>query len=191
MFSRQGVLSPLNRQREAKPSKNAQATTRQQKRESRTAGRAKKGRGSLTFLATGHLVVSCNSSPAHGSIVMQDFAKWEVITLSRKLAVCVYKLMPHFPADERFGLCQQLRRASVSVGNNLAEGAGRNSRKDKAHFLTQAIGSASEVEYLLLISEDLEFITSEVRLPLSRMARNLKFKIHNLRRSILSSDEWQ
>jgi len=120
---------------------------------------------------------------------MQDFSKWEVITLSRELAVCVYKLMPYFPPDERFALCQQLRRACVSVGNNIAEGAGRSSQKDKAHFLTQAIGSASEVEFLLLISEDLEFISTAVREPVSRKARNLKFKIHNLRRSILSANE--
>ncbi len=120
---------------------------------------------------------------------MQDFRKWEVVTLSRKLTVDVYRLMPYFPIDERFALCQQLRRASVSVGNNLAEGSGRLSKKDKAHFLTQAIGSASEVEFLLQISEDLCFIPESVSTPLVKEIRNLKFKIHRLRQAILHAQD--
>ena len=64
----------------------------------------------------------------------------------------VYKTTEHFPKEERFGLTSQIRRASVSVAANIAEGAARKSIKEFSHFLSNAQGSASEVETELLIS---------------------------------------
>ncbi|MFV8379539.1 four helix bundle protein [Flavobacterium sp. LB3R33] len=66
-----------------------------------------------------------------------------------------------FPNDEKFGLTNQLRRASVSIPSNIAEGSSRQSNKDFARFLEIAIGSAYEVETQILISSDLGFITPE------------------------------
>ena len=63
----------------------------------------------------------------------------------------IYKTTEHFPKEERFGLTSQIRRASVSVAANIAEGAVRKSLKEFSHFLSNAEGSASEVETELLI----------------------------------------
>jgi len=66
-----------------------------------------------------------------------------------------------FPKDELFGLTSQIRRAVSSIPTNIAEGCGRETNKDFAHFLQIAIGSAMETEYQLLLAHDLEYINKE------------------------------
>jgi four helix bundle protein len=78
-----------------------------------------------------------------------------------------------FPNDEKFGLTNQLRRASVSIPSNIAEGSSRQSNKDFARFLEIAIGSAYEVETQILISSDLGFITPEDLKELSDMLNEI------------------
>jgi len=117
---------------------------------------------------------------------MRNYQKWEITLLARRMAVDVYQRLQHFPPDERFALCQQLRRASTSVGANIAEGGGRETAKDIARFLSQAIGSACEVEFLLLLSQDLGYISDELRAPLSKQLETLKHKIYRLRQKILT-----
>ena len=73
----------------------------------------------------------------------------------------IYNVTASFPSEEKFGITNQLRRASVSIPSNIAEGSSRNSNKDFARFLEIAIGSAYEVETQLLISSDLGFINEE------------------------------
>ncbi len=72
--------------------------------------------------------------------------------------VSVYKATDSFPRDERFGLTSQLRRAAVSVAANIAEGAGRNSSREFAYFLSNAQGSASELATELLIAHRLLYL---------------------------------
>jgi four helix bundle protein len=72
----------------------------------------------------------------------------------------IYKMTETFPADERFGLTSQIRRASVSIPANIAEGAGRESDKDYLRFLSIAQGSTSEVETELLIANRLGFLST-------------------------------
>lgn len=90
-----------------------------------------------------------------------SFEKLEVWKESMALVNLIYKLTDAFPAEEKFGLSSQLRRASVSIASNLAEGTSRKTKKDKAHFTTISFSSTMEVLNQLIISKDLEFITED------------------------------
>ena len=88
----------------------------------------------------------------------RDPYKLEAFQLADSLVVELYRASARFPAAERFGLQAQLRRAAVSVAANLAEGCARRSQRDYLHFVGIAIGSASEVRYLVQLSARLGFI---------------------------------
>ena len=92
---------------------------------------------------------------------MRDFHKLGIWQRSHQLTLDIYKVSKSFPKDELFGLTSQIRRAASSIPTNIAEGCGRASNKDYAHFLQIAIGSASEVEYELLLAHDVEYINDE------------------------------
>jgi four helix bundle protein len=77
---------------------------------------------------------------------------------AHELTIEIYKITKDFPKEERYGLSSQIQRASSSVGSNIAEGSVRSSEKDFKKFLHQALGSAKEVEYQLLIAKDLDYI---------------------------------
>jgi four helix bundle protein len=77
---------------------------------------------------------------------------------ARELARDLYRETATFPRDETFGLVQQMRRAAISILSNIAEGQGRYSRRDCAHFLTIARGSAMELEAQIVMSHDLHYI---------------------------------
>jgi four helix bundle protein len=81
----------------------------------------------------------------------------------------VYRLTGTFPEDERYGLVSQLRRASVSSSSNVAEGYGRNSRKDFVRFLWIALASLAEVDSLLSISQRLGLLTVEETRPVEQL----------------------
>ena len=74
-----------------------------------------------------------------------------------------YKLLKKFPAEERYAMCDQLRRSSVSITSNIAEGVNRFSIKDKSHFIEIAYGSLMEVSSQMEIAEELGYITSDDR----------------------------
>ena len=89
---------------------------------------------------------------------MRDFHKLIIWQRSHQLALKIYSISKLFPKDELFGLTSQIRRAVSSIPTNIAEGCGRASNKDFAHFLQIAIGSAAEVEYEFLLAHDLNYI---------------------------------
>ena len=89
---------------------------------------------------------------------MQDFRKLDVWQRAHELTLAIYRATRRFPAEERYGLTGQLRRSSVSVAANIAEGCGRQSNADLTRFLHIAMGSASELECELLIADDLGFL---------------------------------
>jgi four helix bundle protein len=89
---------------------------------------------------------------------MQDFRKLSVWEKSHLLTVAVYNITGDFPNKEMFGLTSQIRRASVSISANIAEGCGRGGKAEFTRFLTIAFGSASEVEYHLLLAKDLSYL---------------------------------
>ena len=74
-----------------------------------------------------------------------------------------YKLLKKFPLEERYAMCDQLRRASISVTSNIAEGVNRFSVKDKAHFIEIAYGSLMEVSSQFEVAEELGYITTADR----------------------------
>src|ERR1700745_93446 len=90
---------------------------------------------------------------------MQHFTNLVVWQRSHALVLDLYRLSAAFPAEERFGLISQLRRAAASVPTNIAEGAKRKSQRDYAPFLNLAEASLAEVESLILLSRDLDYLT--------------------------------
>jgi len=93
---------------------------------------------------------------------MKGFRNLHVWTKSHQLTLDIYKATQQFPKEELFGLVSQLRRASTSIPTNIAEGSGRKSEKEFIQFLSIALGSANEVDYLIELSKDLGFISQEI-----------------------------
>ena len=92
---------------------------------------------------------------------MHRFKQLEIWKRSRIFCASIYSITVHFPDSEKFGLTNQLRRASVSIPSNIAEGSSRKSNKDFARFLEIALGSCYEIETQLLIAFDLKFISQK------------------------------
>lgn len=90
-----------------------------------------------------------------------SFEKLTVWQEAKKLVVEVYHLLDSFPKFEKYALCDQIRRAIVSVPSNIAEGSGRKSLKEQIHFLEIAYGSLMETYNQLLIAFDLAYISKE------------------------------
>ena len=111
---------------------------------------------------------------------MRDYKKYDIWKLSHLLTLEVYKITESFPKEEIFGLTSQIRRASSSIGINIVEGCGRGSDEDFKRFLRNASGSAFEVEYILLLSKDLNYISEEKFIELTPKSEELKIKISKL-----------
>ncbi len=92
---------------------------------------------------------------------MANFKKLEVWAKAHELTLRLYKATAVFPRTEMFGLTSQIRRASASIGANLAEGSARHRDTEFGRFLLIAIGSASELEYHLLLARDLDYMSME------------------------------
>lgn len=93
--------------------------------------------------------------------IVYSFEKLKVWQEAKKLVVDVYRLLDSFPKFEKYALCDQIRRAIVSVPSNIAEGSGRRSLKEQVHFLEIAYGSLMETYNQLLIAIELTYITEE------------------------------
>jgi four helix bundle protein len=101
----------------------------------------------------------------------RDIKAWQK---GHELALQAYRFTASFPDSERYGLTSQIRRAAISVPANIAEGCGRNSEADFARFLHIAMGSASELEYLLLVSRDLGFVAANTHNDFERNVVEVK-----------------
>jgi four helix bundle protein len=88
---------------------------------------------------------------------MQNTKNLVVVEHARLLALGVYRLTAEFPAEERFGLAQQMRRAAVSIGSNIAEGCGRRGNRELLNHLYIAFASSSELAFQLQLAFDLDF----------------------------------
>lgn len=111
---------------------------------------------------------------------MKRFANLIVYQKSKELVVLVYKILELFPETERFALCSQMRRAAISVPSNIAEGMGRLSDKDQAHFLNIAYGSLMELYAQLDISRDLKYIDDTMFYQLEEQIENISKMIQSM-----------
>ena len=92
---------------------------------------------------------------------MTTFRNLNVYIKSKELVKQIYELLKKFPREEQFALCDQLRRAVISIPSNIAEGLGRVSTKEQIHFLEIAYGSLREVDCQLDIAKDLAYISDD------------------------------
>jgi len=105
---------------------------------------------------------------------VQNFKSLKVWEKSHELTLAVYKATANFPKDELYGLTSQIRRACASVPANIAEGCGRTGKAELARFLQVAMGSASELEYHLLLAHDLGLLRDGEYKLLENQAVELK-----------------
>jgi four helix bundle protein len=105
---------------------------------------------------------------------MQDFKKLTVWKKSHLLTVDIYEVTTAFPKSEIYGLTSQIRRACVSIPANIAEGCCRGTDAEFSRFLTMALGSASELEYHLLLAFELRFFSNDVYQNLNNQVNEIK-----------------
>ncbi len=111
------------------------------------------------------------------------FEKLDVWQKSRDFTVKIYEATSEFPSTEKFGLVTQMRRASVSVSSNLAEGSSRTSNKDQARFYIMAYSSAVEILNQLIISKDLDFLSEEAYKELRSEIEHVTSMINRLHKA--------
>ena len=116
-----------------------------------------------------------------------SFEKLNVWIDSKELIKIIYTITKDFPSEEKFGLTNQLRRASVSIASNLAEGTSRNTSKDKAHFTTLYFSSLMEVLNQVIIAKELELIKEHDYNTIITDIEKISNKLNALRKSQLNS----
>lgn len=94
--------------------------------------------------------------------MVRNFKNLRIWHRSRAFVKTIYQLTKGFPKEELFGLTSQIKRATVSVPSNIAEGCGKGTEKDLNRFLDNAVGSSCEIETQLYLAYDLEFINQKV-----------------------------
>jgi four helix bundle protein len=92
---------------------------------------------------------------------MHNYRQLKVWEKAIDMVVDIYKITAEFPKEEKYGLISQMRRSTVSIASNIAEGAGRNSEKDFCHFLAMAHGSSYELETQIIVSQKLNLMAKE------------------------------
>lgn len=113
------------------------------------------------------------------------YRKLVVYQHSRRYVKTLYLLMKKFPSEEKYALCNQIRRAAVSITSNIAEGMGRVSEKDKLHFIEFAFGSLYETMSQIEIAFDLEYITQEEYNDVENQVTQIARMLSGLRKTYL------
>lgn len=93
---------------------------------------------------------------------MKDFRTLKVWEKAHALTLAIYKVTEKFPKQEMYALTSQIQRAAVSVPTNIAEGCGKDSDAELKRYFVIAMGSSSELEYLLLLARDLNYLPEEI-----------------------------
>jgi four helix bundle protein len=111
---------------------------------------------------------------------MRDYKKYTIWQEGHQLTLSLYKLTYKFPKEELYGVTSQIRRAVSSIPTNIAEGCGRDSDLDFRRFLVIALGSATEAEYLLLLSFELNYIDESEYTEMNTKIVALRKQLRNL-----------
>jgi len=119
-------------------------------------------------------------------IPVRAFRNLLVWQKAHALTLALYKVTRDFPRDERYGLIAQVRRAASSVPANLAEGCGRRTAADFRRFVQIAIGSASELEYHLVLAADLGFLTADQHADLDGCTTEVKRMLTGLSKKLMA-----
>jgi len=115
---------------------------------------------------------------------INNFKNLEVYRLANKLTLDIYELTADFPAEEKFSLVDQLKRAASSIGANIAEGFGRYHTKEYIKFLYVSRGSLMEVLHFLTLARDLQYIKMETLNKFENEIKDLGVRINNLIRAL-------
>lgn len=115
---------------------------------------------------------------------IKSFRDLNIWKEAHRLVLEIYKITNNFPKEEIYGLTPQLRRASVSIPSNIAEGMGRNTTKELLSFLYNARGSLSEVLYQLLLAKDLKYIEESVYKSIEERYNGLGMGINTFIKSL-------
>lgn len=118
----------------------------------------------------------------------QKYRSLKAYQESKELVKHVYLLLKKFPQDERYALCDQLRRAVISIPSNIAEGMGRYSTKEQVHFLEIAFGSLMEVSAQMDVACDLSYITSDELKTIDGKVENVASLLSGLRSKRISTN---
>ncbi|OFW65029.1 MAG: hypothetical protein A2135_03775 [Actinobacteria bacterium RBG_16_67_15] len=118
---------------------------------------------------------------------MSDYRTLDVWQLSHATRLEIYRLTASYPSSEQFGLISQTRRAASSITSNVAEGAGRGSRREYGRFLSYAIGSANETEDHLLLARDLGYLQPDTWRSITERLERIRSMLIRLRSYLLSA----
>jgi four helix bundle protein len=115
---------------------------------------------------------------------MRAFSNLSIWQKSHALTLKIYHITKSFPKEEMFGLSSQMRRSASSISTNIAEGCGRSSNPQFKHVLDFSLGSASELEYQVILSKDLFYISENIFNELEPMVTEVRKMIHAYRRKL-------
>jgi four helix bundle protein len=117
---------------------------------------------------------------------MGDYRELKVWREAHELTLAIYRATTAFPREELYGLTGQMRRAAASIPTNLSEGCGRNGNAEFARFCAIALGSANELEYHLLLAQDLKLLKAGDYSTLNNRTNELKRMLASLRRKLIA-----
>jgi four helix bundle protein len=120
---------------------------------------------------------------------MRDFRKIQVWERAHLFTLKIYKTTYSFPKDELYGLTSQMRRAAVSIPSNIAEGCGRDTQAELARFVHISGGSASELEYQLILAHDLGYISDEHYPELNSEINEIKRMLNGFEKAVKANSK--
>ena len=120
---------------------------------------------------------------------MRDFRKIQVWERAHHFTLKIYKITSPFPKDELYGLTSQMRRSAASIPANIAEGCGRDTQAELARFVHIAGGSASELEYHLILAHDLGYINDELYPKLNSEINEIKRMLNGFEKAVQANSK--